>query len=376
MFYGVIITDSTPYHTRVIIWFPLFLSSITFDSSDREEVDGGEHHPRKKGKQASGFNHEWIKGGEHWLQYVSGKGMFCTVCRKYDKRPYNCATWNKEPCTRYRLQSITAHETCAAHSDSLKLELAATTTPSISEAIVHLPEVPVKGIEKAFSCLYFLAKRRIPHTTNYEPFLDCLSFLAMNIKAEISLAKNATYTSDKAIQEMLYVLSEVIEMGILKEMKESDHFALMFDETTDCTMTEQLAVHARYIHKDTGEMKSHYLKAIDVLKPEVEDLNDQGTSISVGANTITKRITEYVEEVGLDMAKTRGIGTDGAATMTGCRNGVVARLKQTTPSAIGVHCAAHRLNLAIVIEGPPLEEFPLTEAIELWAKKKNRRLRV
>ena len=49
------------------------------DRSDREEVDGGEHHPRKKGKQASGFNHEWIKGGEHWLQYVSGKGMFCTV---------------------------------------------------------------------------------------------------------------------------------------------------------------------------------------------------------------------------------------------------------------------------------------------------------
>ena len=63
----------------------------------------------------------------------------------------------------------------------------------------------------------------------YFSFLDCLSFLGMNIKAEISVAKNATYTSDKAIQEMLYVLSEVIEMGILKEMKESDHFALMFE---------------------------------------------------------------------------------------------------------------------------------------------------
>ena len=32
--------------------------------------------------------------------------------------------------------------------------------------------------------------------------------------------------------------------------------------------------------------------------------------------------------------------------------------------------------LRTVIEGPPLQEFPLTEAIELWAKKKNRRLRV
>ena len=46
------------------------------------------------------------------------------------------------------------------------------------------------------------------------------------------------------------------------------------------------------------------------------------------------------------MRKMRGIGTDEAATMAGCHNGVVARLKRITPSAIGVHCAAHRLNLA------------------------------
>ena len=32
--------------------------------------------------------------------------------------------------------------------------------------------------------------------------------------------------------------------------------------------------------------------------------------------------------------------------MTGCRTGVVVHLKQITPSAIGVHCAAYRLNLA------------------------------
>ena len=46
------------------------------------------------------------------------------------------------------------------------------------------------------------------------------------------------------------------------------------------------------------------------------------------------------------MTNMRGIGTDGASTMTGCHSGVVARLKLITPSAIGVHCAVHRLNLA------------------------------
>ena len=32
--------------------------------------------------------------------------------------------------------------------------------------------------------------------------------------------------------------------------------------------------------------------------------------------------------------------------MMGCRNGVVAQLKRITPSTIGVHRAAYRLNLA------------------------------
>ena len=58
-----------------------------------------------------------------------------------------------------------------------------------------------------------------------------------------------------------------------------------------------------------------------------------------------------MDEVKLDKEKLRGIGTDGASTMIGCHNGVVARLKALTPSAIGVHCAAHRLNLASVQAG-------------------------
>jgi len=46
------------------------------------------------------------------------------------------------------------------------------------------------------------------------------------------------------------------------------------------------------------------------------------------------------------MAKMRGIGTDGAATMIGRHNGIVAHFKTITPSAIGVHCVAHHLDLA------------------------------
>ena len=66
-------------------------------------------------------------------------------------------------------------------------------------------------------------------------------------------------------------------------------------------------------------------------------------SVRAGAETITLRVCGYIEQVSLDMAKLRGIG---AATMVGSRTGVVTRLQAIQPSAVGVHFAAHRLNLA------------------------------
>jgi len=72
------------------------------------------------------------------------------------------------------------------------------------------------------------------------------------------------------------------------------------------------------------------------------------STISVNAETIARRLCQFMDDSKLDKEKLRGIGTDGASIMMGCHNGVVAHLKAVTPSAIGVYCAAHRLNLASV----------------------------
>ena len=50
----------------------------------------------------------------------------------------------------------------------------------------------------------------------------------------------------------------------------------MFDATTDCTITEQLAIHGRYIDKQTGELKTCSLTTIDVLGPELEAIKSGG----------------------------------------------------------------------------------------------------
>ena len=335
-------------------------SCSTGSAAEKDTDDGGatssegasavENLPlaSRPSRQASKFSTDWLIGREHWLKYLPGQGMICALCQKHNKNPFSHGSWTKTPCTRLRLQSITAHEVSVSHKESLKLECENLTT--LQSAMN--PAVPAKGIEGAFTCLYFLAKQRIAHTTKFEPLLDLLllGVFGLNVKSKIQVAKNALYTSDKAIQEMVLVISEVIETRILNEIRASNHFSLMLAETTDCTVTEQLALHGRCIDPSSGELKSYYLKAIDVLQPEIDSLVSGSQSvdscISVCARTITSRVCEYVASANLDMAKMRGIATDGASTMMGRHSGVVARLKTITPSAIGVHCAAHRLNLA------------------------------
>ena len=53
---------------------------------------------------------------------------------------------------------------------------------------------------------------------------------------------------------------------------------------------------------------------------------------------------------GDDESRIVGLGTDGAAVVTGCHNGLGVKLKQLNNILIQVHCVAHRLNLAASLE--------------------------
>ena len=57
--------------------------------------------------------------------------------------------------------------------------------------------------------------------------------MGVKIKEKIAKGMNATYTSEKMIQEMVFIMSEILEMKILNDMRESDHFSILLDETTD-----------------------------------------------------------------------------------------------------------------------------------------------
>ena len=133
----------------------------------------------------------------------------------------------------------------------------------------------------------------------------------------------------------------------MEELRLSDHYSLMFDETTDCSVREQMTLRARYIDS-SGDIKVKFLKIIDCLTGR----------ITLDAKTVSDHVIQFIEDHELSYSRLRGIGTDGASTMTGRINGAVKRIQtkqleaqrdqdEALPcEAVGCHCAAHKLNLA------------------------------
>ena len=205
-------------------------------------------------------------------------------------------------------------------------------------------------MKQAFACLYFLCQADIPHATIFESLLDLIAYLGVPTKANIRRGRSATYCSEKSVQDMLYCISDVVESDIILELQQSQHFSIIFDETTDVSIIEQMVIHSRYLD-DKGQLQVRYLKVLDAL-----DGIPESCAITLSGKTIASQIINYCERNNLDYCRMRGIGTDGASTLTGKVNGAIRLIRNRqlesqgdcdlTTEAVGSHCSAHKLNLA------------------------------
>ena len=62
---------------------------------------------------------------------------------------------------------------------------------------------------------------------------------------------------------------------------------------------------------------------------------------------LADEILSHVRDLGLDMDNCRGQGYDGSGNMAGKKKGTARRIRNVYPKAVYVHCASHRLNLAV-----------------------------
>ena len=183
---------------------------------------------------------------------------------------------------------------------------------------------------------YHMAKREMPKE-EFEYFIRLVDDLGVKTIKEYKNPDDLSeitfpYTSDYSVSDFQSACAQVVLDDVLSEISSSQVYSLMIDESTDRANKKQLLAYVQYFHEK--KLKTNLLENIEI------------TTAKADAETITSKILTELNIKGLDIRKMVGIGTDGASVMTGRKSGVVVRLREHTPSLVGIHCAAHRCALA------------------------------
>ncbi|XP_029571197.1 zinc finger MYM-type protein 1-like [Salmo trutta] len=144
---------------------------------------------------------------------------------------------------------------------------------------------------------------------------------------------NAKYISHQIQNKVLEGLAEMVQREIIREVKESEVFSVIADETKDLKKKEQMSLVVSYYYN--GAIHKGFLHF-----QSAESLDAAG---------LTKIIIDCLEKHGLGYRNNLvGQGYDGALVMSGKHSGVSARIKNSARFAFYVHCNAHSLNLVLV----------------------------
>ena len=131
---------------------------------------------------------------------------------------------------------------------------------------------------------------------------------------------------------MTTALAEAVEENVLSAIKNSKFVGLICDESCDAANFKQLIIYCNYMHK--GISKASFV--------DICALND-GT-----ADTILEAILKTIDKLEINKCNVVGIGTDGAAVMTGCKNGLAVKLQNSgVVYLMQIHCVAHRVFLSL-----------------------------
>ena len=182
-------------------------------------------------------------------------GLLCSLCKQRNtKQQNNVGIWTDKPCSLLRRDMIQRHKDSKMHKEAEELKaarLASQKDGEIRQAFSDCIMIQRKALIGTLNLMYWLAKQEVAHTTKFSSLKDLAIQFGCDYLKELSLGRNAHYTSEQIISELFSCLSLVIEEQILSDLQSSDCFALMTDESTDTAVLKQLVLVSRYL-TDSG----------------------------------------------------------------------------------------------------------------------------
>ncbi|XP_034085010.1 uncharacterized protein LOC117554649 isoform X7 [Gymnodraco acuticeps] len=240
----------------------------------------------------------------NWL-YLTQHGMFCRMCRQH-KPPVK-----KGPLKRafievgilvFRKDYIERHISSEPHQYSVKHQVSLASGYSVMQAFEPTVIMEHEAVIGGFKCLYWLVKNEMAHHTNYPKLLSLAQLLGCDYFEKLKVDQRNNYQSHRIVDEMLEILAQIVELPILQEIRSSQAISLEVDETTDVSISRQLDLHVRHLDKE-GCVFNHFLDLVTL---------EDGK-----ADSVVAAIKSVLQKKELPVDRLYGLGTDGAAVMTG-----------------------------------------------------------
>lgn len=332
---------------------------------------------RKNSKNRS-FQESWIKGAENGFPFLAYSrkedAVYCKPCLLFfhdgigkggHENPGKLVKsgfrdWKKAKETFHLHANKTYHKECVVLADTFLAVMSGKTQDIMSQLDsqrAREKEENRAAIRPIIETILFCAEQELPLRGDHDSgplmlekpvkkdgkFRALLRFRANsgdeNLKKHIIYSrKNATYVSPEIQNEIIQTCSNLITEEIVNKINSARCFSILADETMDVSATEQLSFCVRYVDKISDASQTLVIR---------EDFLGFIPIYDQSAEHLTNAILQRCHELGLDMSKCVGQGYDGAANMAGHISGVQSRVRQQYPNVRYVHCASHRLNLAL-----------------------------
>ncbi|KAK2717663.1 hypothetical protein QYM36_006440 [Artemia franciscana] len=155
--------------------------------------------------------------------------------------------------------------------------------------------------------------------------------------------------SNNTISRRIEDIASDIVMQVIEQIKLTKMFALKLDESTDVSGEAQVIVFVRY--QDCSDIRENILFC--------QNLQSRTTG-----EELFKVIDKFFAEGGILWDWCLSVCSDGAATLTGKNNGLMAWIRKKNPKVKWLHCIIHRQALASKRMNAHLHET-LNEAVKV-----------
>lgn len=146
--------------------------------------------------------------------------------------------------------------------------------------------------------------------------------------------RNPFYSSNRIQNDIILAIYNYFHRK-LSVILQNKKISIIADETSDVGHHEQMSLVVRYFDSKLNQPVEHFLCWQRLT--------------SVDAQSIFGSINNVlINKLGLSWSFVIAVCFDGAATMSGCNNGVQAKCKEKNNALMYVHCYAHCLNLVLV----------------------------